>query len=125
MFRKGRTILSYFPGTPAAVSYTLSGVCSGLPECYAGDTAIPANPYNNFQYGNAPMNMMEDYDGDIIYAMGLGNCKLSDITGNPSEGIMPNVSACMVSGPDIDHLQSKLVQANTAILSIAEGPLPF
>jgi hypothetical protein len=97
--------LSYFPGTPAATQYNLSGACSGLPECYAGDTAVPANPYNNFQYGNAPMNMMEDYDGDIIYAMGLGKCNFGDITGNPSAGIPPNVSACMRSGPDINNFQ--------------------
>jgi len=117
--------LSYFPGTPAATQYTLSGACSGLPECYAGDTAIPANPYNNFHYGNAPMNMMEDYDGDILFAMGLGNCNMEQIAGNPSAGILPDVSGCINSGPDINHLQSELVQANTAILSIAEGPSPF
>jgi len=117
--------LSYFPGTAAAAQYNLAGACSGLPECYAGDTAIPANSYNNFHFANAPMNMVEDYDGDILFAMGLGNCNLGDIAGNPSAGILPNVSACIQSGPDINNLQKELVQANAAILSIAEGPSPF
>jgi hypothetical protein len=117
--------LSYFPGTPAATQYTLSGACSGLSECYAGDTAIPANSYNNFHYGNAPMNMLEDYDGDIIYAMGLGNCKFGDITGNPSAGILPNVSGCIQPTLDTENFQAELAQANAAILSISEGPSPF
>ena len=117
--------LSYFPGTPAAVQYNLAGVQRPSGVLSAGDTTIPANPYNNFHYGNAPMNMMEDYDGDILFAMGLGNCNFGDITGNPSAGILPDVSGCINSGPDINHLQSELVQANTAILSIAEGPSPF
>jgi hypothetical protein len=41
--------------------------------------------------------------------MGLGNCKFADITGNPSAGIPPNVSACMQSGPDINNLQKEPV----------------
>jgi hypothetical protein len=117
--------LSYFPGTAAATQYTLGGACSGLPECYAGDTTIPANPYNNFHYGNAPMNMLEDYDGDIIYAMGLSNCDLGDITGNPSAGILPNVSGCIQPTLDTENFQAELAQANAAILSISEGPSPF
>lgn len=101
--------LSYFPGTAAGPSW---GASSNV-------------TYANWVYTNAPMNFLEIYNGDIIYAMGLSQCQLADITGSPSTGTPPNVSTCIVtpSNPiysDVQATQQELNLASQSQLSITE-----
>jgi hypothetical protein len=101
--------LSYFPGTAAGPSWGAS-------------TNVT---FANWIYTNAPMNFLEIYDEDFKYAMGLGPCKLVDITGSPSTGTPPDTSTCMVtpSDPtysDVQATQEELNHASQSQLSISE-----
>ena len=105
--------LSYFVGTAAGPSWGASSSVT----------------YGNWAYSNAPMNFLEIYDNDITYSMGLGPCKLADITGSPSTGTPPDTSTCVVapSDPtysDVQAAQEELNQASESQLSIAEPALP-
>jgi len=72
--------LSYLPGTSA-------GPLFGAPRKVT---------YGNWVYKNAPMNFLEIYDVDVIYASGLAGCTMLQIAGSPSNGIAPDVSSCSV-----------------------------
>jgi hypothetical protein len=101
--------LSYFLGTAAGPSWGAS-------------TSVT---YGNWVYSNAPMNFLEIYNDDITYAMGLGPCKMVDITGSPSTGAPPDTSTCSItpSDPtysDVQATQEELNHASQSQLSIAE-----
>jgi hypothetical protein len=101
--------LSYFPGTEAGPVWDASESVG----------------FAHFQYTNAPINFLEIYSTDILYASGLGNCPFKDISGNPAENIPPNVSPCEnlpsnPSFPDVQATQEELELTNLLIHAIAE-----
>jgi len=101
--------LSFFPGTDAAPVWGAS------PSVTDGD----------FQYYDAPMNFLEVYNTDVLYASGLAGCPFKDITGNPAKDIAPNVSAC-AAGPgspsiaDVQTTQQELELTNELLWAIAD-----
>jgi hypothetical protein len=84
-------------------------------------------------YKNAPMNFLEIYDNDVIYASGLAGCTMQQITGSPASpanlvAIPPDVSACIVQPFSSTWLsvlttQVELDLASLGQLRIAEPPL--
>jgi hypothetical protein len=88
--------------------------------------------YGNWVYKNAPMNFLEIYDGDVIYASGLAGCTMQQITGSPASpanlvAIPPDVSACIVQPFSSTWLsvlttQAELDLASLSQLLIAEPP---
>jgi hypothetical protein len=81
--------------------------------------------HGNFQYYNAPMNYLEVYDTDIVYASGLTGCSFEAIAGNPAKSIPPDVTACEVqpTSPtfgDVQTTQEELQLSNDILLAIAE-----
>jgi hypothetical protein len=87
---------------------------------------------HNFNYSNAPMNFVQIYNGDILYAEGLSNCKLKEITGSPgvSPAIPPDTSACIAAPPeayyeDALRAQAVLDVASTSLLLISEPVEPL
>ncbi len=116
--------ISYFPGTAAAAFF-----CAVTDVATYG-CASPSVSHSNFQYTNAPMNFLQVYDGDILYALGLSQCSMLQITGRPaSPGVAakaPNVSACETeSPPDAPMAQAELTLASQKLLSITEPPAFF
>jgi uncharacterized protein (TIGR03437 family) len=120
--------ISYFPGTsvgPSFCAYTDPSVYGCAP------TSID---YFNWQYSNAPMNYLQIYDVDFVYAAGQANCTLLQRVGRPaSPGVAakpPDVSACAVqptdpSYADVQATQQLLNLASQNLLSIAEpAPTP-
>jgi hypothetical protein len=120
--------LSFFEGTAAGPSY-----CTATPllnEC--GSTIVD---YGNFKYSHAPLNFVQIYDVDVLYASGLAMppCTLIDITGRiGSSGvgpIAPNVIGCEVtpsdpSYTDVQATQKELNRAGQSLFGIAK-PVAF
>jgi len=107
--------ISFFPGTavgPSFCAYTTGYGC--------GPTSV--TNFGNFNYSDAPMNFLEIYDGDILYASGLSQCEMIYITGSPASipPIPPNVSACQTITSDTLATQTELNRASQKLLSIAE-----
>ncbi len=103
--------LSYFIGTAAAPQFGAS-------------TSVT---YGNFAYADAPMNFLQIYAVDIIYALGLSNCSILQIAGSPANDIQPNVSVCSAMAPlggfqSVLSTQEELDLASEELLSIAEPP---
>jgi hypothetical protein len=103
--------LSYFPGTEAA------------PVWGASESVV----HGDFQYYDAPMNFLEIYNADVIYASGLAGCKFEEIAGNPAKKTPPDVSTCAVkpsdaSFHDVQTTQEELELTNLLLLDIAEPP---
>ncbi|MGA2562789.1 MAG: hypothetical protein ABSF96_04430 [Steroidobacteraceae bacterium] len=73
----------------------------------------------NFAYSNAPMNFLQIYDNDVIYASGLSGCTMLEITGSPANNVPPT---CIASPtPDVVTTQTELDLASQKLLSIAES----
>lgn len=103
--------LSFFPGTEAA------------PVWDASESVT----HGDFQYYDAPMNFLEIYNTDVLYASGLAGCKFEAIAGNPAKSLPPDVSTCAVQPADASFLdvqttQEELELTNLLLLTIAEPP---
>jgi hypothetical protein len=89
--------------------------------------------YGNWSYKNAPMNFLEVYNTDIIYASGLAGCSMQQIAGSPASpanpvAIPPDVSACieLPSNPTFLNVlatQAEMDLASLSLFLIAEPPL--
>jgi len=102
--------LSFFPGTAVAPDYLESATVN----------------YGNWEYTNAPMNFVQIYDTDFLYAKRLSGCLLlEDITGNPATGTPPDIRDCRATSgsslaEDAQTTQDELTLADEQLLSIAE-----
>lgn len=101
--------LSFFTGTAIAPDYGKSATVD----------------YGNWEYADAPMNFLQIYDTDFLYAKGLSGCLLVDITGNPATGTPPDRSICQATAGSLEaederKTQDELTLANEQLLSIAE-----
>jgi hypothetical protein len=115
--------LGYFPGTAVAASF-----CAFTDPATNGCASSTVD-YANWMYSNAPMNYLQVYDKDILYASGLSQCSVVAYTGRPaSPGVIampPDVTACVaLSPPDASDAQSELNLASQKLLTIAEPNLP-
>ena len=86
--------------------------------------------YGKWVYRNAPMNFVEIYDTDIIYASGLSQCELVEIAGNPGFNVKPDVSTCVLTPPSGGFGSVLLTQAELDLASLGlsltdEGPAIF
>jgi hypothetical protein len=61
--------------------------------------ALPSVTYANWVYQDAPMNFLEIYNTDVLYASGLSNCNMLKIAGNPAAGIPRDTSTCAAIPP--------------------------
>ena len=87
--------------------------------------------YGDWMYKNAPMNFLEIYDGDVIWASGLGDCTMLQITGSPANNIAPAVGTCVVlpsnslsAWTSVVKTQAELYLTSLSLLLTAEGPVP-
>jgi len=100
---------SFFPGTPAAPAY--------------GDSVTVDENY--FSYSNAHMNFLQIYSDDILYADGLGECTMFELTGSPDFGLPPGTAGCMKKSSkqfpgDAPVAESELEAASANLLNMAE-----
>jgi hypothetical protein len=100
---------SFFPGTAVAPDYLQSATVD----------------YGKWEYADAPMNFVQIYDTDFLYAKGLSGCQLWEITGDPAIDTTPGVSACQATpgsplAEDAKVTEDELKLANERLLSIAE-----
>jgi hypothetical protein len=101
--------ISFFPGTAVAPDF-----CSySFPKIFGCGAA--SVDYFNWVYSDAPLNYLQVFDSDILYASGLSNCSLSEIAGKTS-----SPSACRVITSDTQATQTELKLASQMLLSIAE-----
>jgi len=101
--------LSFFPGTAIAPDYGRSATVK----------------HGNWEYANAPMNFVQIYDTDFLYAKGLSGCQLWEITADPAIDTTPDLSACQAppgsfEAEDARKTENELKLANEQLLSIAE-----
>lgn len=86
----------YFDGTFYGPTYASNPPLSGSDSVdLAGTNLNGGSP--NFNYANAPMNVLQVWDADVLYADGLANCRTDQITGHPGASptpVPPDVSAC-------------------------------
>ena len=61
----------------------------------------------HFDYTDAPMNYLQVYSDDILYAEGLGSCPMVKITGSPSFDKKPNTSKCALTPSDPSYADSQ------------------
>ncbi|MGA3202826.1 MAG: hypothetical protein ABSF12_10060 [Bryobacteraceae bacterium] len=90
--------------------------------------------YGNWVYKNAPMNFLQIYDNDVIYASGLTGCSMQQMTGTPASpanpvAVPPDVSTCIVAPFSSTWLsvlttQAEMDLASLSLFLIAEPPLP-
>ena len=107
-------------------------VGTALGPLFGASNSVNDGP-TGWVYKNAPMNFLEIYDNDVIYASGLAGCKMKQITGSPASpanlvAIPPDVSACIVQPFSSTWLsvlttQAELDLASLGQLFIAEPPL--
>jgi len=118
--------ISYFPATAVGPSF-----CAYTDPSVYGCAPTTVN-YYNWQYSDAPMNYLQIYDVDFLYASGLASCTVLQIMGRPaSPGVAakpPDVSTCSVqptdpSYADVQATQQLLNLASQKLLSIAEPVL--
>lgn len=104
----------------------LTGTDAGL--LFGAPTGVT---YGNWSYKNAPMNFLEIYDVDVLYASGLSNCSTLNITGRPASpgypAMSPDVSACAATTPlggfgSVLITQAELDLTSLAIWLTEEGP---
>ena len=70
--------ISFFPGTTVGPFF-----CADTdPSTYG--CAPTSVTYGNWVYRDAPMNFVQIYDDDILYASGLSQCSVLKITGRPA-----------------------------------------
>ena len=101
--------LSFFQGTAVAPDYLESATVN----------------YGNWEYTNAPMNFVQIYDTDFLYAEGLSGCTLQYIGGDPATDTPPDLSICKATAGsslavDAETTESELDLASQQLLSIAE-----
>jgi uncharacterized protein (TIGR03437 family) len=105
--------ISYFPGTGVGPSF-----CAYTDPSVYGCAAMSVD-YANWKYSDAPMNYLQIYDTDFVYAFGLANCTLLQMVGRPaSPGVsakVPDVSPCAVQPTDPAYAD---VQATQQILNL-------
>jgi hypothetical protein len=101
---------SFFPGTRVAGAYgDLQNVAPG-----------------NFSYSDAPINFLQIYSDDILYADRLGNCSMVQITGSPAFSVPPRPGDCRLTPAspflyyDARKAEAGLEAASVNLLSIAE-----
>jgi hypothetical protein len=112
--------ISYFPGTadgPLFCAYTTDGGKYGCGPTSIDDTG---GAKGNYVYSDAPMNYVQIYDADVLYASGLSGCTMLEYAGNPVEHIAPTCAASITA--DVAATQAELNLASQKILSIAESP---
>lgn len=109
---------SLFVGTPAGSVWDASPPmwddASSSPNCVN---------YGKFQYCGAPVNFVQIYDSDVLYASGLSGCNMLEITGNPTKKDAPTCVASLTQ--DVMAMQSELDRASQSLLSIAESMEPW
>jgi hypothetical protein len=109
--------ISYFPGTAVGPFFCPFTTDSGKYGC-ASTSVDDAGIGGNFDYSDAPMNYMQIYDEDIVYASGLSNCTMKEITGNPLANLPPTCVASPTA--DVTTTQNELNLASQKLDSIAE-----
>jgi hypothetical protein len=114
--------LSFFPGTLAESSF-----CPYTdPSIYGCSSTVD---FANWMYSDAPLNYLQVYDTDILYALGLSNCSVANITGNPASpgnpATPPNVSACQVITSDTQVTQTELNLASASLMNLTESATPW
>jgi hypothetical protein len=64
-----------------------------------------------------------------LYALGLSNCSVANITGNPASpgnpATPPNVSACQVITSDTQVTQTELNLASASLMNLTESATPW
>jgi hypothetical protein len=103
---------SFFPGTPVAPTF--------------GDSQTV--DVNNFDYTDAPMNFLQIYSDDILYANGLSNCSMAEKTGSPFYNVKPNLKKCAAKPGtelyiDAGNTEEELELTSVNLLRISE-PTP-
>jgi len=81
----------FFPGTFYAPAYGASRTVD----------------VGHFDYTDAPMNFLQVYSDDILYAEGLSNCPMVKITGSPAFGKKPDTSKCALTPSDPSYADSQ------------------
>ena len=102
----------FFPGTPVAITFGHSQTVD----------------VNHFNYTDAPMNFLQIYSEDILYADGLSNCSLLEKTGSPFYHVPPKLKKCAAKAEtelyiDAGNTQEELELTSVNLLRISE-PLP-
>lgn len=102
----------FFPGTRVAPTF--------------GDSQTV--DVNNFDYTDAPMNFLQIYSADILYADGLSNCSMLEKTGGPFYKVPPNLKKCAAKAGtelyiDAGNTEEELELTSVNRLRISE-PLP-
>lgn len=109
--------IDYFPGTSVGPSFCPYTTDSGTYTC-----APTSVDFNHSIYSDAPMNFLEVYDSDIVYAQGLSQCKMDEITGNPLKGVKPSCTPDLTL--DVKRAEQELELASEKLLSITESATP-
>jgi len=106
--------ISYFPGTAVGPSF-----CAYTDPAVYGCAPMSVS-YFNWRYSDAPMNYLQIYDVDFLYASGLASCTVLQVVGRPaSPGVAaksPDVSTCAVQPTDSSYAD---VQATQQLLNLA------
>ena len=102
----------FFPGTRVAPTF--------------GDSQMV--DVNNFNYTDAPMNFLQIYSDDILYANGLSNCSMAEKTGSPFYNVKPHLEKCAAKPGtelyiDAGNTEEELELTSVNLLRIAE-PAP-
>jgi hypothetical protein len=66
-------------------------------------------------YSDAPLNYLQVFDSDILYASGLSNCSFSEIAASAA-----SPGACQAITSDTQATQTELNLASQMLLNIAE-----
>ncbi len=108
--------ISFFPGTPVAPFFCPFTTNSGTYAC--GSTSVnDSSAGGNFNFSDAPVNFLEIYNNDVLYASGLSGCNMLAVTGDPFAHIPPTCAASITS--DVATTQTELNLASEKLLSIA------
>jgi hypothetical protein len=111
--------ISFFPGTSVGPFFCPYTTDSGMFVCAPTTIDDTGGAEGNFVYSNAPVNFLEIYQTDIIYASGMSNCNMLQIAGNPDEHVPPTCVPAITS--DVALTQTELNIASQKLLSIAES----
>jgi hypothetical protein len=103
---------SFFPGTRVAPTFGHSQTVD----------------VNDFDYTDAPMNFLQIYSDDILYADGLSKCSMLEKTGSPFYNVKPNLKKCAAKAGtelyiDAGNTEEELELTSVNLLRISE-PIP-
>jgi len=103
---------SFFPGTRVAPTFGHSQTVD----------------VNDFDYTDAPMNFLQIYSDDILYADGLSKCSMLEKTGSPFYNVKPNLKKCAAKPGtelyiDAGNTEEELELTSVNLLRISE-PIP-